>query len=147
VTDTSIRLRKLALQQIPAILDLWRDAGLTIRPQGREHPDTLRHELKTYPDNYIGAFAGDRLVGVVVATWDGRRGWINRLAVHPDCRRRGLARRLIQAAEEELRGRGALVIGALIEPENDASLTLFRDAGYTDMPAALYLSKRENLNV
>jgi ribosomal protein S18 acetylase RimI-like enzyme len=137
----------LVPEEIPALLELWRDAGLTLRPKGREHPDTLRHELETYPDNYIGAFAGPRLVGVVVATWDGRRGWINRLAVHPELRRRGLAQRLIGAAEQELRGRGALVLGVLIEPDNEASLELFRRVGYEDTPAALYRSKRENLDV
>lgn len=147
MTNADIQLRKLVPEEIASLLNLWREAGLTIRPQGREHPETLRHELITFPDNYIGAFAHARLVGVVVATWDGRRGWINRLATHPDCRRLGVAQQLICAAEQELRGRGALVIGVLIEPDNDASLELFRRVGYQDTPRALYLSKRENMDV
>ena len=40
MTGMGIELRKLAPEDVPSLLNLWRDAGLTIRPQGREHPDT-----------------------------------------------------------------------------------------------------------
>ena len=56
-----------------------------------------------FPGGFIGAFADGKLVGIVVATHDGRKGWINRLAVHPDYRRRGIAKKLIEEAEEYLR--------------------------------------------
>lgn len=140
-------LRKLSPAHLPELLELWRSAGLTIRPAGRERPDILQCEMEQFPDNFIGAFAGDRLVGVVIASWDGRRGWINRIAVHPELRHRGIARALIAAAEAELQRRGALVIAALVEPDNTTSLALFREAGYRDTPSAVYLSKRKAADV
>jgi ribosomal protein S18 acetylase RimI-like enzyme len=147
VDPDPVQVRFLKRQDIPSLLELWRAANLTIRPAGREHPDRLASELAEYPRNFMGAFDGDRLVGALIATWDGRRGWINRLAVHPQARRRGLATRLIAAAEAELKSRGALVIAALVEPSNVPSLSLFSASGYRDVPRAVFLSKREGPDV
>lgn len=58
----SIETRYLTVADIPALLRLWRAAELPIRSAGREHPERLRLEMKTYPNNFIGAFDGDVLV-------------------------------------------------------------------------------------
>jgi GNAT superfamily N-acetyltransferase len=91
-----------------------------------------------------GVIAGGSpgLVAVALLTHDGRKGWINRLAVDPACRRRGLAARLVGEAErwfcQEL---GLEVWAALIEAGNEASLALFAQLGY--QPAdVVYVSKR-----
>ena len=137
--------RFLTEADIPDLLDVWHDAGLHIRTAGREHPDRLSLEIRDYPKNFIGAFTGNTLVAAVIASWDGRRAWINRLAVRRSYRRHGLGRLLIAEAEEELRRRGAQVLAVLIEPDNAPSLALFFDEGYLDTPAALYLTKRDSL--
>lgn len=130
----AIEIRFLAGGDIAALLELWRAAGLPFRPAGRDHPDRLLLELLAYPRNFIGAFWEGQLRGAVLANWDGRRGWINRLAVHPEERRKGLARLLIAQAETELKSRGAVVIAALVEPGNVPSLSLFAALGYQDEP-------------
>lgn len=139
----SIEMRKLTPAELPDLLRLWRDAGLPTKPAGRDHPDRLRREMESYPDNFIGAFVDGRLVGSVLATWDGRKGWINRVAVLPECRRQGIGQTLIKAAEEELEGRGALIIAALIEVDNTSSRRLFERTGYADYGEIAYVSKRK----
>ena len=95
----------------------------------------------------IGLRDGGELIGVVVATHDGRKGWINRLAVHPNHRRRGAARRLIEEAEKVLRLQGMDVIAALIEGWNASSLACFEAAGYVSHPDIRYVSKRDRADV
>ena len=143
----NITTRFLTADDIPDLLAVWNDAGLHIRTAGREHPDRLRQEMTDFPNNFIGAYAGMKLVAVVIASWDGRRAWINRLAVCRSFQRQGLGRQLIACAEQELRRRGAQVLAILIEPDNGPSLSLFRNEGYMDTPAALYLTKRDSLDV
>ena len=146
-SSSEIVFTGLTVDHIPRLLELWKDTDLEIKPAGRDHPDALRHEMETFPQNFIGAFANGRLIGVASASWDGRRGWINRVAVLEDFRRRGLAQRLISHAEQNLKARGARVIAVLIEPSNSNSLSLFRKVGYKDSPQAVYLSKREGKDV
>jgi ribosomal protein S18 acetylase RimI-like enzyme len=89
-----------------------------------------------------------KLLGAVVATHDSRKGWINRLAVDPEHRRRGYEGRLIAAAEEALREQGMQVIAALIETNNPASLALFQRMGYAEIDTGIhYLSKRDSERV
>lgn len=60
----------------------------------------------------------DRMVGSVIGGWDGWRGNIYRLAVTPEHRRRGIARRLVGAISNALLNKGAERLSALVEHEH-----------------------------
>ena len=62
--------------------------------------------------------AHGRIVGSVIGGWDGWRGNIYRLAVAPEYRRRGIARRLVKVVSRALFDKGAERIGALVEHEH-----------------------------
>ena len=124
---------------------LWEAAGLPYKPQGRDSREAFAAQLAGDTLDIIGIEDElGTLVGAVMATHDGRKGWINRLAVHPDFRRQGIGRMLIDAAEAALHQRGIDVIAALIEPGNDVSVAVFESAGYSDWPGMHYLSKRSS---
>ena len=54
----------------------------------------LAAQIAAAGDLFVGAFEGERLVGSALGSVDGRaKGWINRVAVDPDRRRRGLGLR------------------------------------------------------
>jgi ribosomal protein S18 acetylase RimI-like enzyme len=96
----------------------------------------------------LGLEADGCLVGAVIATHDSRKGWINRLAVDPEYRRRGYGSRLVEAAEAHLRAQGLSIIAILIERGNDASFALFQGAGYLDAGSDIhYLTKRDRDDV
>jgi N-acetylglutamate synthase len=116
------------------LVDLFRACGLEPRMRGRDGRTAIARQLRVRGNIYLGAFDGDRLVGAVLGTHDTRKGWINRLAVHPDYRLRGLASRLVRAAERGLRDQGMRMFAALIEPGNDGSEAVFRSLGYDILP-------------
>lgn len=126
------------------IVDLWQRAGLHIRPNGRDSAEAFARQMATGVQTPIGLRAGERLVAVVLATHDSRKGWINRLAVDPECRRQGLATRLIDLCEAHFRGLGIDIWAALIEDWNEASLALFRSAGYALADDITYASRRRH---
>ena len=143
------RVRLLTLGDYDALLELWRRAGLhSLRPRGRDSREAIARQLASGVEAILGLEVDGRLVGAVVATHDSRKGWINRLAVDPDFRRRGYGLQLIQAAEEWLREQGMQIIAALVESDNPASFALFRKAGYVEIdPGIHYLTKRESEEV
>jgi N-acetylglutamate synthase len=121
---------------------VWRRAGLTVRLDGRDAPAAFARQLAGGLQRVVGLRAGSELVAVVVLTHDGRKGWINRLAVDPRFQRRGLARRLIAESErwftEVL---GLETWAALIERDNQPSQALFEQLGY-GRHDLVYVSKR-----
>ena len=129
------------LDQVPRV---WMEAGLPYRPNGRDAPEGLRAQLRRDPDLFLGAFDGPKMVGVAIATDDGRKGWINRLAVLPSHRRLGVGEAIVKACEDALRRRGRGVFSILIEGENEASETLFLQAGYRSEHDIKYYAKRDS---
>ncbi len=139
---TTALLCDLSASDYDEILALWRRAGLPVRGEGRDAPAEFARQMARGIQRVIGFREDGRLVAVAVLTHDGRKGWINRLAVDPAWRRRGLARRLIAEGERWfVQDLGLEVWAALIEPHNTASLALFEAAGY-QRSDILYISKR-----
>jgi ribosomal protein S18 acetylase RimI-like enzyme len=141
-----ITIRTLTLADYDRWMAVWEGAGLhSIRPQGRDSRPVFARQLAGGTHTMIGLELDGELVGVVLATHDGRKGWINRLAVLPECRRQGYAARLVAEAERVLHEQDITIIAALIEPGNDASLALFQKLGYAELPGGIhYLSKRDS---
>ena len=127
-TATEPRLREFAMADFQAVEKLWRRAGLWMRPSDGAEQVALK--LTRDPDLFVVACAGERVVGVAMGGWDGRRAYIYHLAVDPRWRRRGLANRLMNELEERFRAKGALKAKLQIMAGNDASTAFFAARGY-----------------
>jgi ribosomal protein S18 acetylase RimI-like enzyme len=139
-------LRYLTSDDYDAIIRLWKEAGLqSMRLRGRDSRDAFAAQLAA-GQRAIGLEDAGQLVGVVLVTHDARKGWINRLAVHPDHRRRGYAAQLIAAAEQELRKMGFRIFAVLIEADNKRSQEMFAQEGYRTSDI-VYMSKRDSDDV
>jgi ribosomal protein S18 acetylase RimI-like enzyme len=140
-------LRRLTADDYDAVIALWQKSGLpSVRPEGRDSREAFAAQIEQ-GQIVIGLEEDHRLIGVVVATSDTRKGWINRLAIDPDYRRRGHGRLLNRAAEQALRELGLQIIAALIEDWNDASLALYKSEGYAVHTDIYYVSKRDSQEV
>ena len=137
-------IRDLRLDDYEAVTRLWTEAGLPFRPQGRDSVVKIALELTRGTAVFLVAEAGGSLAGVVLGTHDGRKGWINRLAVADAHRRKGIARRLVEEVEARLAALGIDIVAALIESHNESSLAFFRAIGYAHDPGIEYVSKRSS---
>ena len=142
-----MKIRSLAIFDYDRIVELWKRSELSFRPSGRDRKGAVQAQIAANPDFFLGAYEDDRLVGVVVVTSDGRKGWINRLAVDPNFRRKGVAKALIRESEKTLRKHGLRIFCALIEDYNASSMQLFKKCGYKEHRDIVYFSKRDSERV
>ncbi len=126
----TLRIRPLRLRDYDQMISLFRTCSLDPKIRGRDSRPAIARQLRSHRSAYLGAIDGDRLVGTVLGTHDGRKGWMNRLAVHPSYQRRGVARRLVRACEQALRSRRIEMFCAPIDTDNAASKAVFRSLGY-----------------
>ena len=120
-----IEIRPCRLEECAAVLAMWARAGAIPSPT-----DTLQevnHLVREHADSLLVASRQGSIVGSVIGGWDGWRGNIYRLAVAPEARRAGLARRLVDAAERMLVSKGARRFSALVE-RHEAHAVGFWDA-------------------
>lgn len=140
-------LRKLTADDYDDIIRVWADAGLPYKPEERDSRTRIAFEIDRDDTAFYGLFEDSRMLAVGLATFDGRKGWINRVAVDPDRRGEGFGGEIMKACEQFLKERGADIIAALIEDINSPSISLFQKQGYTVMKEILYFSKRDSEDV
>lgn len=140
-------LRKLTADDYDDIIRVWADAGLPYKLDGRDSRTRIAVEIERDDTAFYGLFEDSRMLAVGLATFDGRKGWINRVAVDPDRRGEGFGGEIMKACEQFLRERGAEIIAALIEDVNSPSISLFQKQGYVIMKEVLYFSKRDSEDV
>jgi len=124
----SLSIRACRLEDIQSVLELWRQADAT--PGVTDTADDLRRAVTDSPTHVLVAEAGGRIVGSVIGTFDGWRGNIYRLAVHPDHRRQGVARALVAEVERMLVEQGARRITALVEKDHPRAMNFWEAVGY-----------------
>ncbi len=121
---------------------LWGRCGLYYDEQDRDSRQRIEEQIY---DDYVVILTlktdEGEMVGSVVGSYDGRKGWINRLAIDPDYRGHRLAARLLEKVEELLAEMGAKVIAALIEEENTPSMAAFKHCGYEGWEEIVYFRK------
>ncbi len=143
--QTGFHIRHAAVQDYDALLDLWRAAGSDVEPAKRESREAFARQLAMFDGLYLVAEVvdegGGRIVGAVLGSHDGRKGWINRLAVDPEYQRRGIGAILVTAVDAAIRAHGITIVCALVESDNAASATLFRQLGYADNVPVIYFRK------
>ena len=133
----------LTSTNIEQILKLWQTAGLPYRPKGRDTKANILKQIQKDNTKFIGIFEGSVLITVAIVSHNSRKGWINRLAVHPDYRHKGIASQLIRYCEDWLTDEGIEIFAVLIESDNPESMALFDKNEYTRHDDIIYFTKKK----
>jgi ribosomal protein S18 acetylase RimI-like enzyme len=130
------RIRPASTADVDAVLSVWRESDAAV--SATDDAESLRRLIAHDPDALLLAEEAGRIVGTVVAGWDGWRGAIYRLAVLPAARRRGVATALVREAERRLAARGARRIAAIVIDGEEPATAFWRWIGYEPAPQTRY---------
>ena len=137
----------MAINDYDGVYNLWINTpgmGLNTTDDSREG---IEKYLKRNPASSFVAECNGKIVGVIMAGHDGRRGMIHHMCVHPDFRRQGIAHILVQKAEEALRKEGITKIFGLVFKDNDTANAFWEKQGYSLRTNLNYRNKSLNENV
>jgi ribosomal protein S18 acetylase RimI-like enzyme len=146
-TLKDIQIRRYRVDEYDALTTLWKTAGLPYKSKGRDTREKIAREVENGTAILLFAESEGKIIGTVMGTQDGRKGWINRLAVIPEYRHMGVAQQLVDRVEEEIYNLGIEIIACLIEPDNLISLDFFTRAGYQKFTGIHYMTKRKHPGV
>jgi ribosomal protein S18 acetylase RimI-like enzyme len=142
-THAGFSIRQFRMADYDSLIKLWANAGLPHKPKGRDTREHISREIKHPNAVFLVAEKEGCLIGSAFGTHDGRKGWINRVAVLPAHRRQGIAADLVKEIEKHITGMGIGIIACLVEEWNRDSLRFFQKMGYVCHKDIFYLTKRE----
>ena len=111
-----------------AVIDLWQACGLT-RPWNDPSKDIDR-KLSDPVGGFLVARLDGAVIGSVMFGYDGHRGSINYLAVHPSHQGAGLGRRLMHEAEAALLKLGCPKINLMVRRGNSGATGFYEKLCY-----------------
>ena len=145
--DVKMIIRRLVIEDYDELIALWEETGLSYRPNGRDCLEKIAHEIAGTTAIFLVAESKERIIGAILGTHDGRKGWINRLAVVPSHQQQGVATALVAAVEKQLSELGIEIVACLIEEWSKTSALLFSKLGHHSHSDIHYYSKRKDAAV
>ena len=139
MSETPLFIRPFQTEDEASVVSLWQLCELTV-PWNNPYKDIAR-KLKVQSELFLVGMLDSLLIATVMGGYDGHRGWINYLAVHPDFQGQGYAQQLIENVESELRKRGCPKINLQIRSGNARVMAFYQKLGFTD-DQALSMGKR-----
>ena len=111
------------------VIALWKDVfGYK---DARNRPGfVIDQKIAVNDDLFFVAIQGDRVVGTAMAGYDGHRGWIYSMAVHPKHRQKGIGSAMLAHAEKRLSSHGCIKINLQILHHNHAVKRFYQANGY-----------------
>ena len=116
-----------------AVVSLWTSV-LNYAAAHNAPEVSIRNKVEAADGLFFVAESAGRLVGTVMAGYDGHRGWIYSLAIDPAFRNRGIGRSLLGRAESALRERGCVKINLQIADGNEGVAGFYEKMGYAVEP-------------
>lgn len=132
----TIVIRPFADTDREAVIALWQACGLVV-PWNDPARDIAR-KLSQQSEAFLVAEREGRVVGSAMAGFDGHRGSVNYLAVDPNHRQQGIARRLMSEAERLLAEAGCPKINVMVRRSNLAATGFYEALGYTPDEVVVY---------
>lgn len=121
------------------VIALWELCGLT-RPWNNPEIDIFR-KLAQRDQLFLLAVKDNQLIATVMGGYDGHRGWVSYLAVHPNFQRNGVATALVQQLEKRLIALGCPKLQLLIRKDNIDVQSFYEQLGYDEIDV-ICLGKR-----
>jgi ribosomal protein S18 acetylase RimI-like enzyme len=121
-----IKIERAKESDIASMLEFWRTIPGLREDSGEE---SLRVFIKRNPSTCMVLRDGERLIGTLLGGFDGHRGYIYHLAVHPDYQGRGYGQALFSSVTRALKNLGAPKVHLFVFRDNQKAITFYRKQG------------------
>ena len=141
VTDLDMSIRLMTIDDYEKVYDLWMScAGMGLNNLD-DSKDGIEKFLRRNPDTCFVADAENVIVGVIIVGNDGRRGYIYHTAVHPQYRKQGIAKNLVDTAMTALQKIGISKVALVVFERNEIGNEFWEKMGFTVRDDLIYRNK------
>jgi ribosomal protein S18 acetylase RimI-like enzyme len=112
------------------VIKLWKNCNMIVP---RNDPKLeINSKVNYQPDLFFVGLYKKKLIATIMVGYEGHRGWINYLVVHPDYQRRGFGKQLMNHATKILSKMGCQKINIQIRKSNKPVIQFYKKLGFED---------------
>lgn len=123
-----MEISELKVTEIGQATALWQSVEIT-RPWNDPASDA-RKALENQSSTIFAGRHERRLVATAMVGFDGHRGWLYYVAVHPELQGQGFGQQIIGAASRWLAERGVPKVQLMVRTENNGVIRFYERLGY-----------------
>ena len=134
-------LRKMKIEDYDNVYSLWMSCvGMGLNNLD-DSKDGIEKFLNRNQDTCYIAVEKDEIIGVIMVGNDGRRGYIYHTAVHPNYRKQGIGKALVEIALDSLLKLGINKVALVVFERNNAGNEFWEKLGFTSRNDLIYRNK------
>ena len=134
-------IRKMKIEDYAAVYELW----LSCKGMGLNDVDDSQEGIARFlernPDTCFVCEEDGKLIGVIMAGNDGRRGYIYHTAVAPAYQKRGIGSALVKTVLKAFKGLGISKAALVVFARNEEGNAFWEKQGFTARTDITYRNK------
>ncbi|MFA4986015.1 MAG: GNAT family N-acetyltransferase [Candidatus Brocadiia bacterium] len=131
--------RPFTPQDYDEVTALWSTAGIKLTLSD-SRPE-IEKMLARNPGTCFVALSDGSIIGAVMGSWDGRRGFVHHLAIRPEVQGTGAGKAMMKELERRFESMGVVKITFLVESDNEKVLGFYEKLGYSVRGDLIAVSK------
>jgi ribosomal protein S18 acetylase RimI-like enzyme len=128
--ESKLIIRNYITEDKERVIEVWKACRLIV--QGNDPVNDINLKIKFQPELFFVATCDDEIIGTVMTGYDGHRGYLNYLGIHPEYRNKGYGRTLVEYSVQKLKELGCPKVNIQIRNSNTGVAGFYLKLGFTD---------------
>ena len=134
-------IRKMTICDYDDVYNLWLScAGMGLNNLD-DSKDGIDRFLKRNPDTCFVTEYENKIIGVIMAGNDGRRGYIYHTSVNPKYQNQAIGSKLVNTVINELKNQGVNKVALVVFAKNEKGNAFWENQGFTVREDLIYRNK------
>lgn len=135
-----MKIREMTIEDYQQVYDLWASTG-TIQLKKSDERSEIGRMIQWNPTTCLVGEKEGQIIAAVMGGFDGRRGMIHHLAVHPSEQGHGYGRQILEELEERFTDLGVIKVNLFVLDTNEKVVQFYDKLGYMQRYELIAMSK------
>ncbi len=121
-------IEKFSMKFYKEIIELWRKTGISVG--STDTKEELKRMVERNPHLFLIGKRDEKVIGVVMGGFDGRRGYVHHLAVDPNYQKKGYGKMIMDELMKRFRKMRVHKVHLFIEKYNKEVVKFYQNLGW-----------------
>lgn len=121
-------IERFSMKFYKEVIELWRKTGISVG--STDTKEELKRMVERNPHLFLIGKKDEKVIGAVMGGFDGRRGYVHHLAVHPNYQKKGYGKMIIDELMKRFRKMRVHKVHLFIEKYNKEVVKFYQNLGW-----------------